>query len=538
MEGVGFIYASVGPMNRRKTLAYALVGVIVLSGALAVVDPAGASLRGWSAYAIMNAAGVIALALVWAWLAGRDGPRWLLVCVLVGLVMRAGVAVALARGLPVFGYDEKVQRAGYVFFDAYKRDTDAWAVSRTDRSLWLELTEPRSTDQYGGMLFLSAAIYRTLTPDAHRPLLISLLTAFASTVGILFSWAFAEKTFGAKASIFTAWVVAIYPEGVLLASSQMREPFVLTSVAAALLGYALLREGRSRSGTATILAAGASVLLISPPYALLTLTTGFLAWLWEGRAGWRRTLSVALPALAVAALGIILLVQAWTGLREIGGAPFETLFRWWENAGAQWRLNLLEEQSGWISTLFNVIPGWAQLPFVVFYGLVQPLLPAAIAYPGAPIWRAIAIWRSVGWFVLLPFILYAPFPAFRIGGWRSLQAYLAVLVWSGAMLAAYRATSYQWDSPRYRAVFLTAQAALAAWAWVHARQARSPWLARSAILLGIPTLALLAWYLGRYYNWVSVGLIAGMGGSLLIDAALIAWWLTRGPRSAALAPKG
>lgn len=538
MEALEFIPTRAGLMLRRKTLAYALVGVIVFSGALALADPAGDAFRGWPAYALMSAAGVTALGLAWSWLAGRDRARWLLVCVLIGLLIRVGVAVALSRGLPAFGYDEKVQRAGYVFFDAYKRDTDAWAVSRTDRSLWLELTEPRSTDQYGGMLFLSASVYRTLTPDAHRPLLISLLTSFVSTLGILFSWAFAERTFGAKASAVTAWVVATYPEGVLLASSQMREPFVMTSIAAALFGYALLREGRRRSGLATILLAGASVLFISPPYALLTLMTGILAGVWEGRVGWRRTWSVALPVLALAALGVLLLVQSWTGLRDLGGAPFEAMLRWWENAGAQWRLNLLEEQSGWISSLFSVMPGWAQLPFVVFYGLVQPLLPAAIAYPGVPIWRAIAIWRSAGWYALLPFLLYAPFPAFRKEGWRSLQAYLVLLIWVGATVAAYRATSYQWDSPRYRAVFLTAQAALAAWAWVHARQARSPWLARSALLLGIPTMALLVWYLGRYYNWVSVGLMSGMGISLLVDAVLIVWWLAMGSRSGALTRDG
>jgi hypothetical protein len=525
-------------MTRRRVIAYGAAGVAVFSAAMVVLDPAGASLEGWSAYVVISAIGAIALGLVWAWLVGGSGPRWLLACVLVGLVMRAGVAVGLERGLPLFGYDEKVQQAGYVFFDAYKRDTDAWAVSKTDRSLWLELTEPRSTDQYGGMLFLSAAIYRGLTPEAHRPLLISVLTAFASTLGILFGWAFADKVFGSRAATFTAWGMAVYPEGVLLASSQMREPFVMTSIAAALFGYSLLREGKRGSGVATILVAGACVLLISPPYALLTLATAVVAGLWEGRLGWRRTWLVALPIVALAGLGALLLVQAWTGLQYIWGAPLEALLRWWQNAGAQWRLNLLDEQSGWISILFNVLPNWAQLPFVVFYGVVQPLLPAAIAYPGAAIWRAIAIWRSVGWYALLPFVVYAPFPALRKGNRRSLEAYLAVLIWVGTVLAAYRATSYQWDSPRYRAVFLVAQVALAAWALGHARKVRSPWLVRSAILIGTPTLALLIWYLGRYYSLVSVGLFAAMGASLVIDVALIVWWLIRGSASVGLSQTG
>lgn len=525
-------------MIRRGTLLIGLIGAVVFSGALTLVDPAGASLRGWLAYGVMSLLGAAALGLAWIGLAGRAGPRWLVTCALVGLGMRAAVAVGLERGLPLFGYDEKVQRAGYVYFDAYKRDTDAWAVSRSDRPLWLELAEPRATDQYGGILFLSALIYRTISPDAHRPLLVSLMTGFVSTLGILFSWAFVDRRFGARASAFAAWVMALYPEGVLLASSQMREPFVISSIAAALFGYALFREGRARAGAATVLAAAAAVLLISPPYALLTLATAILAGVWEGGVRWRRTWSIALPLVGLGVLLLLLLAQAWTGSLQVGGAPLEALVHWWENAGAQWRLNLVEEQSAWISNIFNILPTWGQLVFVVFYGIVQPLLPAAIAYPGAAIWRAIAIWRSVGWYLLLPFVLYAPFPAFVRGRRRSLQSYLVVLFWVGAMVAAYRATVYQWDSPRYRAVLLSAQAAMAAWAWVHARQTRSPWLGRTAILLAIPTGALLAWYLGRYYGWVSLELLAGMAAALLIDAALLVWWVVRGPPSASLAATG
>src|SRR3972149_2069020 len=243
-------------MTQRKVLGFGLAGGVVFSGALTLGDPAGASFRGWLAYLLVSAVGALALWLAWSWLTRDTGPRWLITCVLFGLALRAGIAVALARGLPIYGYDEKVQRAGYVFFDAYKRDSDAWAVTRSDRSLWLELTEPRSTDQYGGMLFLSAAIYRTLTPEVHRPLLITLVTALVSTLGVLFSWAFAEKALGYRSSGFTAWVYALYPEGVLLASSQMREPFGMTAIAAALYGYAVLRAGGRREGALVILAAG------------------------------------------------------------------------------------------------------------------------------------------------------------------------------------------------------------------------------------------------------------------------------------------
>jgi hypothetical protein len=149
-------------------------------------------------------------------------------------------------------------------------------------------------------------------------------------------------------------------------------------------------------------------------------------------------------------------------------------------------------------------------------------LPAAIAAPGNALWKTIAILRSLGWFLTLPLLLYGTVAGIRREGWRSLVAYLGLIVWAAAILASYRAPGYQWDNPRYRTTLLAAQAALAGWAWVSARGAADPWLARVYIATGLVCAWVLSWYLGRYAEWPSLSLEATLAAAFLTLAGFIA----------------
>jgi hypothetical protein len=139
-------------------------------------------------------------------------------------------------------------------------------------------------------------------------------------------------------------------------------------------------------------------------------------------------------------------------------------------------------------------------------------------------WQVVAIVRGLGWFAFLPLLVYGTVAAFVKRGWRSLEAYLGVLVWVTALLASYRAPGYQWDNPRYRAVFLAAQVALAAWAWMVSRSDRAPWLRRAYVSLGLATVIVLHWYLGRRLGWPSLGL----EGTLLATVAVVGGFLALG----------
>ena len=106
----------------------------------------------------------------------------------MSFALRLVIGIILFAALPVYGYDEAPPNNGYLYLDAYARDTDAWQLASSGDSLLTAFQNEFRTDQYGGLLSLSAAIYRTFSPDAHRPLLILILTSFFTSLGLPFLW--------------------------------------------------------------------------------------------------------------------------------------------------------------------------------------------------------------------------------------------------------------------------------------------------------------------------------------------------------------
>ncbi|NUO81692.1 hypothetical protein HUU05_16605, partial [candidate division KSB1 bacterium] len=86
--------------------------------------------------------------------------------------LRLAFGIGLSMALPIWGYDEPEQKAGYLFKDAYQRDRRAWSLAQSEQPLWVSFQDDMKTDQYGGLLALSAAVYRYLSPDVHRPHLV------------------------------------------------------------------------------------------------------------------------------------------------------------------------------------------------------------------------------------------------------------------------------------------------------------------------------------------------------------------------------
>jgi hypothetical protein len=494
---------------------------------LACSDLVGFTIQGWFAYSLLMSISLLIIYFVWKFYKKEGAGKALLVAALVALGLRVLVGVVLYRGLPVWGYDEKPQRAGYVFWDSYKRDTDAWSRSRMDQALTTAFTNPKGSDQYGGLLFLSSSIYRYLSPDTQRPLLIVAMSAAVSALAVLFTWGFVASTIGDKAAMIAAWIMALYPEAVLLGASQMREPFLIAALAAALFGYSRMRQGELKGGIAIVVASALIFALpISPPFVIVIFAIVASAWFWEGLGiGGRRNIYILALLGVIVLAALALAVRAWAGLDAIAGSPWEVVREWWANAGDQWRITLVSEQSDMLDTLLDRLPASFRTPFLVLYGLIQPFLPAALIAPGAPIWRSIGIWRSLGWFLMLPFLMYGTWLAFRRKGWRSLEFYLAVLIWVTALISSYRAPGYQWDNPRYRVIFLAAQAALIAWTWVEVRLNNNPWLKRWFVILSIDYLLVTYWYIGRYYNIRKLSLEATLGSILAFTVIYLAGML-------------
>jgi len=478
-----------------------LAVLVGASLALAGID-GHAFWRGWFAYAITGLVLSGLVLLSWRWIRIANPPGWLRAALLIAIVLRLGLGVGLTLGLPSFGYpDSEPHQAGYIYLDAYNRDGDAWALAESGTSIFSALQDPSISDQYGGLLFISSGMYKLLSPDAHRPILLLTLTSGIGALAVLFTWAFTRQAFGDRSAKVAAWLVALYPEAVLLSSSQMREPFLITSFALALAGYGWLRRRDVRRGIEGLLIAFAVAVMFSPPYALLMLGIVGIAWVWESRRFQVRKpwLLVLLAVLAIGAFALTL--RAWAALQGGPQGSFSELIRWWIGSGAEYQLYLLERQSGWVQKIFEQTPEWSHMLLATVYGLVQPFLPAALMDSGsAPAVRILVSWRGLGWFFLLPFLLYTPIAAVRAEGWRGLPSYLTLVFWATAILASYRNAGQMWDNPRWRAVFLGLQAALAGWAWVRARDLRSPWLRAAGVVVGVATLGFLQWEAGRYYQ--------------------------------------
>ena len=504
--------------SRLKSLGIVLGAVLILAALITLIEMATFDVRLWLSYAVLLLVGSGVISLGWLAVRGEGAPRKLLLIVLLGLSLRLAVGIALYQGLPRWGYDAKVQRAGYVYWDAYKRDEDAYALAKSDQPIVKAFTSDVVSDQYGGLLALSALIYRYTPATGHHPLLVVIPLAAISTLAILFTWGFTRRTFGEKIANGSAWLVALYPEAILLGASQMREPFLIAGLALALFGYSYLGSDQQKRG---VLYLAISVLVlglpISPPFIAVLMGTIFLLWLWQVRSISRSQIIGFVLVFLIAIAAILLAAQSWAGSQGVGRSTLDVLRGWLENVTLQWRFNLVSEKSELVDSLLDKLPAGLELPFLVLYGVIQPFLPAAIVAPGAPIWKVIGIWRSLGWFLILPPLVYATVRAPGKTGWRSPLTFFIIFIWITALLSSYRATSYQWDSPRYRAVFIVIQAIAAAWAWQIAREDRDRWLGRLFVIFGLIFGMFTLWYIGRYSGGGALGIITTIVVALAVS---------------------
>jgi hypothetical protein len=414
-----------------------------------------------------------------------------------------GTGIALTTLLPVFGSDTEQSREGYYFTDPWRRDSDAWALAKSDHGVWEGLqTGEFFGDQYGGMMTMSALAYRYLSPDIHRPVLIILMAALVSAMAVPFLWKAADTVWGTKIAIPAAWILALYPEAILLGGSQMREPFLITFIAMTIWGFVDWLKNRHGLGWIWFAGGIAGMLLFSPVVALLALivTAGWYWFSGEHRrfSGW---LAVVLGLVFIA--GIFLASSALGETTLSANNPYSILTTWFYDA-SKWDLYLLTESSGMVQYLLGVLPKPLHAPFLAGYGIAQPVLPANLFEPTIAISRIIGSLRALGWYALLPLLLYG-----LIAAWKSpdphqrrVWLWLGFVIWIWIVLVSIRAGADQWDNPRYRVIMLPWQALLAAHAWSFWREARDRWLPRIAAVEISFVVVFSLWYLGRYYHVV------------------------------------
>jgi hypothetical protein len=515
-------------------------------GALLAFSQTGNWVNGLLGFSLLLLLGLLSLVASIRWASGGKTLAWI-----VGLafILRLGGGVATYTLLPVYGYDDADDQAGYVFTDAHRRDAQAWELASSERPIPDAFSSKYASDQYGGLLALSAFVYRYLSPDEQRPLMLILVSALVAALGVPFLWRAAHQAFGEKVAWASTWIFALYPDSVLLGGSAMREPYLMTFSAFALWGFVelfhrapekssgrpersvvLRSEGMSQGRSAWFwLGLGLlGMLLISPVVALVTLVI-FAGWIFftgeRGNISWKTVILLGIIFVA----GLFFLSSALNRSGEFDATSPLHVINDWLKLAVKWDAYQLERESGWVQKIFDEGPTWIRLPFIAIYGTLQHVLPAALIAPTRFIWKVIYIARSLGWYVLLPMLILSFAAAAGEGTkkMRNLWMWLSLLAWIWILLAALRAGGDQWDNPRYRTILFLWQSMAAGYVWAWWRETHSTWFVRVIACEAAFLLIFTQWYASRYLYLggqlpfaVMVALILGLWSVILG----IGWW--------------
>lgn len=491
-------------------LGGALIGVL-----LSMLAPGGFSLPGFFGTAALAWLCLFVLFLAWRW-GGRGKTLAWMIGLAFGLRLMIGVGLSLA--LSAYGYDTPTQKAGYIFLDAFQRDQQAWDLAQSGGSILRAFGNEFFTDQYGGMLATSASIYRLFSPDVHRPWIILILTATFGGLGIPFLRRALAWLFESRVADLAVWIFAVYPESLLLGAAQMRDPILIGLSAIAFWGAIAMRDQR-KAGLAALIGSVMVMALFSWLVAgPVLLVLSILIWVRE-----QNRFSVRTRRLVWAGV----LVVCVAGLAAIAS---------WLRFSALWDAQLTELGSGWLQLLFKGKPPLFKLGFLVIYGLAQPVLPAAIFDPSLPLWNGITTFRSLGWYLLLPLVLYFPFGLHKepAGEKKNILrlAYGVFVIWT--VISSLRAGGDLWDNPRYRTIFMVWLALVAAWGWYCAREKRDPWLLRWVSVEAVFLIIFGIWYANRTFGWsLNIPFYGMVGLIVLLAAAIIGGgaWIDRRKRS-------
>lgn len=498
--------------NFEYYLALILGISLAVGAAMQGILGVGRFLPGFLAATLLTFVGLFVMLLVWDRAGGEKVLAWMM---LAAFGLRIILSVFLIWGLPRLGYENIEQQAGFVFNDAYRREGTAWALAQSDDSLLSAFDDELGSDQYGGMLALSALVYRTLSPDAFRPGLISIISATVMSLSIPILMVTVRRKFNRRTALWAGWIMALYPDGVLLGASQMREPLLIFLITVLIWATAHWLD-RDRVKLALTVFGLDLIVFLTLSYRVAIPSLGAIAlWIWVVESSRMKKLWQKLAGWVVIALG---------GLASLA------LFKPWLDQVLRWDAHLTVLNSGMLTFLFDRLPKNLTFPFVLIYGLLQPVLPAALVTPAPAIWKGIAIFRAVGWYALAPLLVYA---AVRI--WKAdtqskrrwLGVFLAVaLAW--VLIASARAGGDQWDNPRYRTIFLPWMAILAGWGLDYAALQKDRWFRRILLVEGVFLLVFTEWYFSRYLQFgpilefeTIVGLI--LGASVLILAGGGIW---------------
>ncbi len=476
----------------------------------------------------------VLIAATGRWLAPGEGGAWVRKWVWIALAVRL-VSVALwPIALREWGYRSPQELGGFISTDAYNATDTAWTLSQQAVSA-ISTLRPGHGDNTGGITLLGVIVFRLFSPDHERPMLLGLLASTFSSLTVLFVFLLGESLFSKTVARAAAVLAALFPEAVLIGSSDLQQGYLAMLLAVMLWGLTGIflrqrsetqrerlyplgwRAGLGFTVAGFILSAG-----ISGQFTLLSVAVVVVMALWLSDP--RKTLGkIVWIGCGVGVLSLVILF--FLSRADLVASQFDLLGRQWRFLfGEAWleydKLRASGSSTDLLFQLLKTLPQSFALVVAGVYGLLQPVLPAAIGYrsaspTGGGIAQIIGILRAAGWYLLLPFLIYGLLASLRGLVRRCEEAAFALVFWAVALIASYRALGDQWDNPRYRLYALAPMTLTAGWAYWHWRESRSPWLARIQIPFWVAVAAMTAWYFGRYwlnYKLPALPVLAGIAG--------------------------
>jgi 4-amino-4-deoxy-L-arabinose transferase-like glycosyltransferase len=545
----------------KRAWVWALIVWVVASGCLAAAQ--SYTLWGptwwWSSFYWPNFFAfllpVIALAALIAavgrWLAPGKAGEWVRKWVWIALAVRCLSVMIWPIVLREWGYRSAEELGGFLSTDAFNATNTAWTNSQQGFSA-VSTFHPDNGDNTGGITFLAVVVFRLFSPDHQRPMLLGLLASAFSSLAVLFIYLIGESLFSVRVARAAGVVAALFPEAVLIGSSHLQQGYLATFLAVMIWGlvgiFVTRRDGPPggshyrlgwRSGLGFAVAGLLLSTFVSTQFGLLGLAVAVVLALWLSDP--RRRLGQIVWI--VSGIGVLVLVVLFfLGQADVVPYQFNLLLRQWRFLfGEAWleynRMRATGSGSDLFMQLLSQLPRSTALLVAGLWGLLQPMLPAAIGYrspspAGSGIAQILGILRGAGWYLLLPFLLYGFLASLRVLGRRRAETGFALLFWAIALISSYRALGDQWDNPRYRLFALAPMALTVGWAYWHWRESQSPWLARVQVPYWVAVAAMTAWYLGRYWLNVKLPAVLALGGILGVAAmaflaTLIATWPRR-----------
>jgi 4-amino-4-deoxy-L-arabinose transferase-like glycosyltransferase len=463
---------------------------------------------------------------------------------------RVAFIVVVPVMLLLWGYPSNRNLHGLVELDAVNANDTAWHAAVAGAPV-LESWKRAPGDNTGGITVMGVAVFRLFSPDQNRTLLLGLVASFFTSLTVIAVYRLGNGLFSNGVARIAAVAAAVYPEAVMIGSSHQQMGYLALVYGVILLAAAgvMIKKESTPEASALPKRRNAAILLVLFLVVLFLLSSQFfkfgliglaayMVWLADPKRRVGRIIWIAGGA-AVLALVVLRVLS----ILDIVPGNWDFLFKEYQYLyGLAWDEFYKMTLAGGGDLFQNVLAGMEKGPafaLAAAYGTVQPVLPAAIGHrsvaaQGGFFWQLLGIYRGLGWYLVLPLLIYGTLKSLRGILARKPEAILMLVFWFIAVIGSYRAFGDQWDNPRYRLFALAPMALLAAWAWITQRETRDPWFPRIAIPFGTATAALTVWYFLRDYALVDFATVPSILviGIITALAFVLGLFLVRTKKSA------